>query len=96
LTKKYYYDLLNYLYFLWGSIMKSVPADKERRRFLHHAFSIGTLAWLTPVILTVTAKKAHARFSGDGNATGRIKNNPTVAGTNPGGGTGKPGLDLFD
>ena len=75
--------------------MGSLPVDKERKRFLNKAFSIGTLAWLTPVMLTVSAKKSYARFSGDGNATGRI-NNPTVDGINPGGGKGSPGLDLLD
>ena len=75
--------------------MKTGATDKERRRFLNHAFSIGTLAWLTPVILTVSAKRGYARFSGDGNATGLDKNK-TVGGTVPGRGRGTPGLDLPD
>ena len=53
--------------------MKSVPADKERRRFLQHAFSIGTLAWLTPAILTVSAKNVYADLSG---RNGIIKDHP--------------------
>ena len=42
--------------------------DKERRRFLKHAFSLGTVVWLTPAIVTLSAKKGHARLSG-GNYT---------------------------
>ena len=42
--------------------------DKERRRFLKHTFSLGTVVWLTPAIVTLSAKKGHARLSG-GNYT---------------------------
>ena len=40
-------------------------SDKERRRFLKHAFGLGTVVWLTPTIITLTAKKGHARLSGN-------------------------------
>jgi hypothetical protein len=67
-------------------------ADIERRDFIKRAVGIGTLVWLTLVILTVSAKKGYARFSGDGNANG-LDNNPTIDNINPGRGRGRPGLD---
>jgi hypothetical protein len=44
-------------------------SDKERRKFLKQAFGLGSLVWLTPAIVTLSAKKGHARLSGYNNIT---------------------------
>ena len=36
----------------------------ERRKFIKRAFGIGTVLWLTPAILTVTANESNAQYSG--------------------------------
>jgi len=41
--------------------------EKERRKFLKHALGIGTLVWLTPTIMTVSANTVHAQLSGGDN-----------------------------
>ena len=71
--------------------MKGLPLDKERRRFLNHAFSLGTLAWLTPVILTVSAKKGYAQLSGNRNYQGSGGGQGIGRGQGNGGGQGRGG-----
>ena len=39
-------------------------SDNERRKFLKHALGLGSIVWLTPTIVTLSAKKGHARLSG--------------------------------
>ena len=40
-------------------------AEKGRRKFLKQALGFGTIMWMTPTILTVSAKKGHACLSGN-------------------------------
>ena len=44
--------------------MKEVKNIKERRRFLKYTLGLGTAIWLTPSIITLSAKKGHACLSG--------------------------------
>ena len=37
---------------------------QERRTFIRRAIGIGTLVWITPAIITVSANKGHAKLSG--------------------------------
>ena len=38
--------------------------DKDRRKFLKNLIGIGTVLWLTPAIISVSADKGHAQLSG--------------------------------
>ena len=47
--------------------MKEVKKITERRSFLKYALGVGTTIWLTPTIITLSAKKGHACLSGGKN-----------------------------
>jgi hypothetical protein len=47
--------------------MKEVKNITERRSFLKYALGVGTTIWLTPTIITLSAKKGHACLSGGRN-----------------------------
>jgi hypothetical protein len=44
--------------------MHTEKSNNERRRFLKHALGIGAIVWLTPAIISVSARKGHACLSG--------------------------------
>lgn len=37
---------------------------QERRKFIGRALGVGTLVWIAPAIITVSANKGHAALSG--------------------------------
>jgi hypothetical protein len=52
--------------------MKEVKNTTERRRFLKYALGVGTTIWLTPAIITISAKKGHACLSDAGSSLDSI------------------------
>ena len=56
---------------------------EERREFIKRSVGFGTLVWLTPAIMSVTAERGYAQLSGQGSQEIGSNNNSNNQNINP-------------